>query len=72
MCINPKLKYRLNEYRNNLNCCDIHFTYMLLHMANLLNPKLMLFFVNRIDHFDTKSHYFSSYKFLLDYKYMFQ
>ena len=45
---------------------------MLLHMANLLNPKLMLFFVNRIDHFDTKSHYFSSYKFLLDYKYMFQ
>ena len=20
-----------------LNCCDIHFTYILLHMANLLN-----------------------------------
>ena len=24
------------EYHNN-NCCDIHFTYTLLHMANLLN-----------------------------------
>ena len=29
-----------------LNCCDIHFTYILLHMVNLLNDFSMQFYRN--------------------------
>ena len=45
----PPILKTLRSFKNNallrkaftdiLNCCDIHFTYILLHMANLLNVK---------------------------------
>ena len=43
-----------------LNCCDIHFTYILLHMANLLN--VWAYMINS----RTKKWWWPLFRFIVD------
>ena len=44
-CVSKSFYYRTDDallrkgFTDILNCCNIHFTYILFHMANLLNEK---------------------------------